>query len=161
MSSTQRVRPLALGIFWQADRIFVTKGYDAVKDQIFYRPLGGGIEFGERGPDALVREVMEEIGALVTDLQYVTTFENIFTYRGEPGHEIVLLYEGRFVDPTWYGRDVEVGLEPTDDPPLMHGVWMRLDEFGVEAPLSPDGLLEVLRSHTPKSGASRPFGDGM
>lgn len=151
MSSRRRVRPLALGIFRQAGRIFVTKGYDPVKKQVFYRPLGGGIEFGERGTHTLAREVMEEIGAQVTDLRYLATFENIFTYRGEPGHEIVLLYEGTFVDQSWYGRNVEAGLEPTDDPPLMQGVWMRLEDFGPEAPLYPEGLLEVLHAHRPTS----------
>ncbi len=152
MSKKPRVRPLALGIFRQGDRTFVTKGYDPVKDQVFYRPLGGGIDFGERGADTVVRELKEEIGAEVTDLRYLATFENIFTYAGKPGHEIILLYEGRFADPSWYERDVERGLEETDDPPLMQGVWMRLDDFGPDAPLYPDGLLEAIRAHGSKSG---------
>jgi ADP-ribose pyrophosphatase YjhB (NUDIX family) len=152
VSTKKRLRPLALGIFRQGDRVFVTKGYDPVKDQVFYRPLGGAIEFGERGADTVAREIKEEIGAQVTDLRYLTTLENIFTNGGEPGHEIILLYEGTFVDPSWYERDVETGLEQTDDPPLMQGIWMRLDNFGSDAPLYPDGLLEVIRSHTPKSG---------
>jgi len=147
MGKKKRVRPIALGIFRRGDRVFVTKGYDPAKDQVFYRPLGGTIEFGERGADTVARELEEEIGADVTDLRYLATFENLFTYRGEPGHEIILLYDGRFVDPSWYDRDVEAGLERADDPPLMQGVWMRLDDFGPEAPLYPDGLLEVIRSY--------------
>ena len=145
MSKKKRIRPLALGIFRREDRIFVTKGYDPVKDQVFYRPLGGAIEFGERGAATVARELKEEIGADVTDLRYLAAFENIFTYRGKPGHEIILLYEGRFADPFWYERDVETGLEQTEDPPLMQGVWTRLDDFGPDAPLYPDGLLEVIR----------------
>lgn len=152
--SKKRVRPLALGIFRQGDRIFVTKGYDPVKHQVFYRPLGGAIEFGEHAADTIVRELKEEIGADVTDLRYLATFENIFTYAGNPGHEIILLYEGRFAEPSWYQRDVKTGLEKSDDPPLMQGVWMRLDEFGPDAPLYPDGLLEVIHSHSPGNEAS-------
>ena len=34
-----------------------------MKGQIFYRPLGGVIEFGERGAETVARELKEEIGA--------------------------------------------------------------------------------------------------
>jgi hypothetical protein len=53
---------------------------------------------------------------------------------------------------TYPKTSVDTGLEPTDDPPLMHGVWMQLEDFRPEAPLYPDGLLEVLRSHLPTKG---------
>jgi ADP-ribose pyrophosphatase YjhB (NUDIX family) len=150
MSKKRRVRPIALGIFRQEDRIFVTKGYDAVKEQVFYRPLGGTIEFGERGAETVVRELREEIGAEVTELRYLATLENIFTYQGTTGHEIVLLYEGRFADPSWYDRDIERGLEERSDPPLMQGVWTPLNAVGLRAPLYPDGLLELLREREPQ-----------
>jgi ADP-ribose pyrophosphatase YjhB (NUDIX family) len=140
------VRAIALGIFRHGHRILVTRGHDPVKKEVFYRPLGGTIEFCERGAETVARELREEIGAEVADLRYLAAFENIFSYAGVPGHEIVLLYEGRFVDPAWYGRDVETGLERSADPPLMQGVWMRLEDFGPDAPLYPDGLLEVIRS---------------
>ncbi|HEX8917141.1 MAG TPA: NUDIX hydrolase [Chloroflexota bacterium] len=146
--SKKRVRPIALGIFRRGDRIFVTRSYDPVKDQVFYRPLGGTIEFGEHGAETVVRELKEEIGADVTGLRYLDTFENIFTYMDKPGHEIVLLYEGTFADPSWYERDIERGLEQTNDPPLMQGVWMRLEDLGAGTPLYPDGLLEVIRAQT-------------
>lgn len=150
----KRVRPIALGIFRWGDYIFVTKGYDPVKDQVFYRPLGGTIEFGERGMDTVSRELKEENGADVAGLRCVATFENIFTYAGKPGHEIVLLYEGKFVDPSWYERELEAGLEETDDPPLMQGVWMRVDDFGPDAPLYPDGLQVTISSHPSENEAT-------
>lgn len=152
MSMGSSPRPLALGIVQSRDRIFVTKAYDRVKDQIFYRPLGGVIEFGERGAETVAREFKEEIGADVTDLRYIGTLENIFTYAGSLGHEIILLYEGRFIDSAWYERNVEVGLEQLADRPLMRGTWVQLDEFGPSTPLYPDGLLELLLSRTSDSG---------
>jgi len=91
---TKRIRPLALGIFRRADTLLVFEGYDPVKGQVFYRPLGGGIEFGERGAEALAREMREEIGAEVANLRYLGLCENIFTNAGEIGHELVLLYIG-------------------------------------------------------------------
>jgi hypothetical protein len=44
-----QIRPIALCVFHNNNRILVFEGYDKAKDEIFYRPLGGGIEFGEKG----------------------------------------------------------------------------------------------------------------
>ncbi len=93
--SSRRIRATSLGIFWNGDRIFVAECHDPVKGETFYRPLGGGIEFGEYSQDTLVREMREETGMAVEDLFYLGTIEQIFTYNGELGHEIVMLYRGR------------------------------------------------------------------
>ena len=85
----KRIRPLAICVFHRNGRIIVNKSYDPVKHETFYRPLGGGIEFGETSAQAVEREIEEEIGAKVTKLQLLGTLENIFTYLGDPGHEIV------------------------------------------------------------------------
>lgn len=37
------------------------EGYGHIRDQVFYRPLGGGIKFGEPSLDAVQREFREEI----------------------------------------------------------------------------------------------------
>ena len=65
-----------------ADKIFVSRGYDAHTSETFYRPIGGKIEFGERGRDTVIREVREEIGKDVVNLAYLGALENIFTYEG-------------------------------------------------------------------------------
>ena len=84
-----QIRALAICIFSHNGKILVFEGYDPLKDEIFYRPLGGGIEFGERSEEAIHRETMEEIDAEVKDLVYLGALENIFVFNGEPGHEIV------------------------------------------------------------------------
>ncbi len=43
-----KIRPIALCVFLNNNRILVNEGYDPVKQQTFYRSLGGGIEFGEK-----------------------------------------------------------------------------------------------------------------
>src|SRR3954465_585909 len=58
--SSPRIRPLALCVFRKEGSIFISKGYDPKKDETFYRPIGGGIEFGENGRQAVVREVQED-----------------------------------------------------------------------------------------------------
>ena len=80
-----RIRPLALGIFRCADKIFVARGYDKSIAQTFYRPIGGKIEFGERGGEALIREVQEEICQQITRPVYLGALENIFSLRRQKG----------------------------------------------------------------------------
>ena len=91
----KRIRPLAICVFRRNDRILVAEGYDSIKKQTFYRPLGGAIEFGERGEDTVRRELKEEINVEVGELHYIGTLENIFIFNGTPGHEIVIVYDGR------------------------------------------------------------------
>ncbi|HEX5141250.1 MAG TPA: hypothetical protein VFX19_09915, partial [Dehalococcoidia bacterium] len=47
-----RIRPIAIVVFRRPDgAILVAPGFDTVKQQHFYRPLGGEIEFGELAED--------------------------------------------------------------------------------------------------------------
>jgi 8-oxo-dGTP pyrophosphatase MutT (NUDIX family) len=143
-----KIRPLAICVFQHDGRILAAKGYDDHKKQTFYRPLGGAIEFGETSPETIVRELREEIEAEVKDLRYIGTLENIFTFRGEKGHEIVLIYDGALVDESLYRRSAIEGREDGDDEPLFTAYWLPLDHFrGKDAPsLYPTGLLELLES---------------
>lgn len=140
------IRAIALGIFQHQGRLLVFEGYDAHKRQTFYRPLGGGIQFGERGAQAVTRELYEEIGAEVVGLHYLGALENIFTCNGVDGHEIVLLYAGELADPVFYTTAELVGHE--DDGTPIKVLWKALQEFNCEtAPLYPDGLLAWLRGN--------------
>jgi ADP-ribose pyrophosphatase YjhB (NUDIX family)/predicted aspartyl protease len=141
------IRPLALVVFRRPDGcILVAPGFDHVKQQHFYRPLGGGIEFGERAEDAARREILEELGAEIEGLQLLGTFENLFTYRGQPGHELIWLYEARFADASLYEHDV---LEADESGAKFEVHWVPLAVFEKgEAPLFPEGLLEMLLTGT-------------
>lgn len=151
--SKPRIRPLAICVFRHTDasgtaRLFAAEGYDAVKRQTFYRPLGGGIRFGETSAACLVRELREEIGAEVRDLRYLGTLENIFTFNGEPGHEIVLVYDGAFADARLYTVDGVEGREDDDVVGTFRAVWLSIAALRAPGapPLYPDGLLALLDS---------------
>jgi 8-oxo-dGTP pyrophosphatase MutT (NUDIX family) len=141
----QRIRPLAICVFRNNDRILVNQGYDLVKDEYFYRPLGGGIEFGEPSVETIQRELMEELHVEVDrdSLKYLGALENIFTFNGATGHEIVLVYDGRFKETGLYGQTMIVGKEANEE--KIYAVWKDLAEFGDgKAILYPTGLLEML-----------------
>lgn len=138
------LRGLAICIFRKGDEILVAEGRDEVKHETFYRPLGGNIEFGERSAETIVRELREEIGAEVTGLRYLGTCENIFTYQGEMGHEIVMVYDGALSDRSLYDQAAIAGAEDSGAP--FKAMWKSLDYFRRKgaAPLYPDGLLDLL-----------------
>jgi len=137
------IRPIAICLFRQNDKILVFEGYDPIKGEIFYRPLGGAIEFGERSVDIIRREIMEEIDAEVKDLTYLGALENIFIFDDKPGHEIVQVYDGTLVESGLYEQAVIFGHE-ADVEEHFRVMWKRLDDFGPgKLILYPDGLLEM------------------
>ncbi len=139
-----RIRPLAICVFLNNDRILVAEGYDPIKQQTFYRPLGGGIEFGETSADTVRRELKEELNVEVGELRYLGTLENIFVFNGTPGHEIVMVYDGALVDSGLYEQAVIEGIEAEINESF-NAIWKSLDEFGEgKSILYPTGLLELL-----------------
>lgn len=140
-----RIRPLAICIFRHHDCILVAEGYDSVKDEYFYRPLGGGIEFGETSKETICRELMEEVNVDVDQdsLRYLGAVENIFTFNGSPGHEIVLVYDGALKEPGLYNQAAILGKEANGEE--VCATWKSIDEFGEgKSILYPTGLVEML-----------------
>jgi ADP-ribose pyrophosphatase YjhB (NUDIX family) len=98
----ERIRPTVVCLFRKGGRILVSEGFDSSKGEHYCRPLGGGIEFGESSRDALRREMREEVGAEVENLELVGVLENIFTFEGARGHEVVFVYDAEFEDKSLY-----------------------------------------------------------
>ena len=98
MDKYKEIRPIALGVIVKDGKILAENCYDEVKDQKFYRCLGGGIEFLEKSEDTLRREFKEEIGADVEVGEFLGICENIFNYQGKDAHELVLFYKAKLKD---------------------------------------------------------------
>ena len=139
----QKIRVITIAIIRRDDSILVFEGYDPVKDETFYRPLGGGVEFGEYSIDAVQREFREEINVELTNLHHLATLENVFEVRGRQGHEVIVIYEGEFADLSLYEKDEILGMEDSGE--QFKAIWMPLADFRAEKfPLYPTGLLELL-----------------
>lgn len=138
MGST--IRPLALGVIRRGDALLVFEGHDEVKDETFYRPLGGGIEFGETGAEALRREFREELDADVEVGERIEVLENVFVSEGRTGHEIVFLYDAAFADRGLYAKEE---MKILDDDSTAR--WVDVADFrnGTRI-LYPKGLTELL-----------------
>lgn len=141
-SMGSNIRPIALGLIRRRDQILVFEGRDDVKGETYYRPLGGGVEFGERSEDALVREFQEELDADILVKERLGVLENVFAWRGNPGHEIAFVYEAEFVDSGLYAKDE---MKILDDPATARWVDLRDFRDGSKI-LYPNGLIELLSS---------------
>ena len=142
----KRIRPLAICVFRKNDKILVAKGYDSVKDEYFYRPLGGGIKFGEPATETICRELMEEIEAEVElkSLKFLGAVENIFTFLGKAHHEIVLIYDGALKESALYEQGVIVGQEENGEE--VRALWKSMSEFeSGQSILYPTGLVDLLQ----------------
>ena len=136
------IRVVALGWIRNGDRILVGEGFDQVKQNRFYRALGGGVDFGETSLVALKREFDEELGVDLTNIRHLATIENLFTFNGNPGHEIIQLYECDFVDRALYEQESLVYTESDDK---KTAVWVAVERFrSGELRLVPEQCLQYL-----------------
>ncbi len=137
------IRVIALCVLRRDDTILVERDYDRVLQQTYYRPPGGGLLFGERAADAVRREMREELGVELGDLQPLGVLENLFVFEDEPGHEIVFVFAARALDDALYRSDAVALLE--DDGSRHVAEWQHLDRLaGPDTLLYPPGLLSLI-----------------
>ncbi|WP_380166041.1 NUDIX hydrolase [Jannaschia sp. R86511] len=108
----RRLRPVALAAVQRTDgAVLVQRGHDATRGLTFHRLIGGGIEFGETAEQAVVREWQEELSATLLEVRLLGWVENLFTFDGAPGHELLAVHVGRVEDAHVLGRD-DLGVIP-------------------------------------------------
>ncbi len=120
------IRPLAVCIIKDKDRLLVTVSRDSVKKETFCRLIGGGIEFGETGEQALRREFQEELGTDLENVRYLTSMESIFNYEGGPGHDIGLLFVADLTDKDLYEKD---NIQILDNNEGGAATWQKISDF--------------------------------
>ena len=125
---TAGIRFVALGAVYRGDELLVSEGELPETGEPYYRLLGGGVEFGEHSEAAVVREFDEELGVEFIDPTHVGSFERVFTYDGEPEHEVWRVYEGDIAEDWPYDRESFTFEEPDDDTEHV-ARWVRVDRL--------------------------------
>lgn len=142
----QTIRPKVIGIFRKDRFLLVGDAYDPVKDQLFYFPPGGGIEFGETSLQALRREIREELGSEIEEPRLIKIIENLFTYDGRQGHEIVFIYSAILTNQSFYEGSRFIGHESNGE--KYNAIWIDLDAIGQDTPpIYPVGLVDFLKKN--------------
>jgi len=143
VAKTPRIRPIALAAVRRGDDLLVYEGKDRVSGGRIFRPLGGGVEFGETAVAAVHRELREELGAELTNTELLGVLENVFTWEGRPHHEIAFIFGADLLDRSLYERDKLGKILDADE----EVSWQPLSLFtqlSPPAPLLPPGLLGLL-----------------
>lgn len=102
-----RLRLRVCGIYCENDRLLMVRHRGIGPTDTFWCPPGGGAQFGETAPDALIREFTEETGLLVEigDLLFVNEFMQ------PPLHAMELFFAVQAV-----GGELRQGADPEMEP---------------------------------------------
>jgi ADP-ribose pyrophosphatase YjhB (NUDIX family) len=134
------IRPIVLALIKNKNKLLVFQGKDKVKDQIFFRLLGGGIEFSEKSDEALEREIKEELNAEIKNLNFIKVLENIFDYEGKDYHELVFVYSAEFVDTKFYDfNEIDI----LDSEHQSKAIWVDVDKLK-NSNFVPEGIKAVI-----------------
>jgi 8-oxo-dGTP pyrophosphatase MutT (NUDIX family) len=143
MTEPKHIRPIVICLFRHGNKILAGKHFDPADQRSFYRPVGGGIDFGEPSDVALRREVKEELGLEIENPMLIGVLENRFVYNGKAGHEIVFVYDAQSKDQSIYELEE---IDATES----NGVsfkcyWLDLTKIGPDhLSIGPEGLLHLL-----------------
>ncbi|GAB4037140.1 NUDIX domain-containing protein [Spirosoma gilvum] len=111
------------GLCREGDRLLMVRHRGIGPANMFWCPPGGGVQFNETAPEALVREILEETGldADIGGMLFVNEFLQ------PPLHAVEL-----FFDVTVKGGTLQQGLDPemSPDEQIIDEVkWMTFDEI--------------------------------
>lgn len=137
------MRPVALGLIVHNDRLLCQECHDSAKDEHYFKPPGGGIQFREHSEEAMRRELWEELSVERCELKLLTVVENIFEYDGEGQHEIVFVYQIDGLAKSFYDQETLFFDEPNHGP--QKASWVDIPKLiSGELVLFPAGVRNVL-----------------
>lgn len=110
----------------------------------YVRFLGGAVEKGEYAREAVIREIREELGSGLEDVEFLTVSEHVFPFQGDTRHQIIFVFRGRLTNEalfkneeilikefghTWRAiwvdkRDLKEGSIPLRPSVLPYSAWM-------------------------------------
>jgi ADP-ribose pyrophosphatase YjhB (NUDIX family) len=137
----QSIRPVAIGLLRDGDRLLVAEVPNDDGSVKGWRPLGGGVEFGETAEVALKREFREELDVAVEITGPPAIFENLYEHAGHVGHEIIFAFPAIVADPALKARS-RFMIHDNATPVWVE--WIELRRFEHGEVLLPTGLAPLL-----------------
>jgi len=138
-------RQAALCIFRRASTFLVAEIVDPHSGAVLHRPPGGGIEPGETPEQAVRREVMEELGIELTDVEPIGYIDHIWQWKSREIHERAFIFLADPADDPRLDRGETIELIEADG---LHSrtLWLSIDSAPDQLPpICPSRLLELLR----------------
>ena len=136
-----RIRNLLVGLVVRDGHVLLEEYPGDAWRGGFLRALGGGLEFGERVVEGLAREFREELDLDVEVVRALGCLDNIFTWQGEPAHEVVHVFEvaSPAFDDWPVGRRVSVPDAPTS------AGWWPVSALAAHD-VYPNGIADIIRA---------------
>ena len=113
-------------VFYKDGKILVSKHFDKVKNEYFYRVLGGSVNFFETSEAGVQREIQEELHSDIENLKLIDVIENTFHFEGNKGHEITFLYTGDLAKKELYTQD---SIHIVEDTYEFDAKWVALEDI--------------------------------
>jgi ADP-ribose pyrophosphatase YjhB (NUDIX family) len=100
----ERIKVKVLCLFHNDGKILASRGLNKITNQVFYRLLGGSLDFFETAEVGIRREIDEELHSKIENLRFIEVTENIFSHEDWRGHEIIFLYSGNLARKELYDQ---------------------------------------------------------
>ena len=81
----------------------------------FWNMIGGRVHFGESTCDAVHRELKEELGVDISELELINVSENFFEWMGRLQQEILFVYRASIDDTYQFVRTNEFKCQDSDE----------------------------------------------
>lgn len=71
----------------------------------YLRFLGGAVDKGEYAREAVIREIREELGSGLENVELLTVSEHIFPFQGDTRHQILFVFRGELTNTALFEQE--------------------------------------------------------
>ncbi|KAI3844937.1 hypothetical protein MKX03_019312 [Papaver bracteatum] len=135
---------VGVGVFViKGNKTLLGKRRSSIGDSTFALP-GGHLEFGESFEECALREVKEETGLDINNIEFVTVTNSVFLDEPKPSHYITIFMRGKLVDSQQEPQNLEPNKCDGWD-------WYKWDDENIPKPLFKPLQILVDRGFNPFS----------